>query len=567
MCGIYCCISARGHCELDPEDARILGRRGPDALTTHKTTITTDTHVWHLTFTASVLALRGAQVQVQPIVDQPSGSILCWNGEAWNFDGQPVPDNDTHFISTILFEACKHSSDVEGDVLKVLSKISGPYAFVFYDAKSLKLYFGRDALGRRSLTVDDRCDNDANLTIASVVGKSIGTTAQEIKTAQVYLLDLKQPQLALTALRYETFSPRINKAVPIQPISLSDTPSTQAVSNLVDKLTTSLQLRVQGIPTYTAINDSEDPAKVAILFSGGLDCTLIARLCHELLPKDQPIDLLNVAFENPRVVNARSSSKIASRCASDVDAYEACPDRLTGRSSFAELVKVCSERQWRFVAINIPYEDFLEHRSNIIQLMYPHNTEMDLSITAALYFAARGQGSVATPGDDTFYKPYTTTARVLLSGLGADELFGGYARHAAAFTRAGYEGLNDELEIDFMRIGTRNLGRDDRVISHWGKETRYPFLDEKFVEFALSLPAWGKCGFRTGNPVPKHFEIAPAARAIEDLHPEKMLLRCAMWHLGMKGAAAEKKRAIQFGARTAKMIGGKTKGTDIVSVD
>ena len=85
-----------------------------------------------------------------------------------------------------------------------------------------------------------------------------------------------------------------------------------------------------------------------------------------------------------------------------------------------------------------------------------------------------------------------------------------------------------------------------------------------FIDFALGLPAWEKCGFRLGKAIPKHFDVTVAPERPEDLHPEKMLLRHAMWQLGMKGAAAEKKRAIQFGARTAKMYGGRTKGTDLV---
>jgi asparagine synthetase B (glutamine-hydrolysing) len=44
----------------------------------------------------------------------------------------------------------------------------------------------------------------------------------------------------------------------------------------------------------------------------------------------------------------------------------------------------------------------------------------------------------------------------------------------------GYGGLINELEFDFQRIGKRNLGRDDCVTSHWGKEVRYSYLDEDF---------------------------------------------------------------------------------------
>ena len=232
--------------------------------------------------------------------------------------------------------------------------------------------------------------------------------------------------------------------------------------------------------------------------------------------------------------------------------YAMCPDRITGISSHGELMKVCPGRNWRFVCIDVPYTETVVHRPQIISLIQPHNTEMDLSIACALYFAARAMGTTYNCGGQV-YRSYTTPARVLLSGLGADEIFGGYQRHATAFIRGGYSTLIDELELDFNRIGKRNLGRDDRVISHWGKEVRYPYLDESLVKWALSLPVWEKCGFGTRDGLEDG--------SLPRLEPGKRLLRLLAWSKGLHGIASEKKRAIQFGARTAKMESGKVKGT------
>jgi asparagine synthetase B (glutamine-hydrolysing) len=295
----------------------------------------------------------------------------------------------------------------------------------------------------------------------------------------------------------------------------------------------------------SALDDQD--AKIAVLFSGGLDCTILARMCHDSLPLSETIDLLNVAFENPRVhanLNIGASP------------YELCPDRITGRSSFAELLQVCPGRRWQFVEINVPYTETVAHRQTVMSLMHPHNTEMDLSISYALYFASRGVGLV-TDGDGKPPASYTTPAHVLLSGLGADELFGGYQRHTTAFARRGYAGLIEELELDFSRLGKRNLGRDDRIISNSGKEVRFPYLDEDFIALVLQLPATTKCDF--GSP-----QVDGSDDPAQALEPAKRMLRVLAWQLGMRKVAAEKKRAIQFGARTAKMETGRSKGTQIL---
>lgn len=220
--------------------------------------------------------------------------------------------------------------------------------------------------------------------------------------------------------------------------------------------------------------------------------------------------------------------------------------------------------------VNVPYSEYSSHKGEVVSLIYPHNTEMDLSIASALYFSARGQGVAFTDATTIASAAYTTGARVLLSGLGADELFGGYQRHATAYQRQGYPGLVDELKLDVSRLGKRNLGRDDRVMSHWGKEVRFPYLDEELVRWAIGTPAWEKCDFSNPDGL---------------VEPGKRVLRLLALELGMSRVAAEKKRAvsflghscsfqpfvltqsrqIQFGSRTAKMESGKVKGTTLLS--
>lgn len=165
-----------------------------------------------------------------------------------------------------------------------------------------------------------------------------------------------------------------------------------------------------------------------------------------------------------------------------------------------------------------------------------------------MYFAARGIGTSSSWEPNQTHPPsltsstdaYRSPARVLLSGLGADELLGGYSRHRAAFSSTpgspNWIALIDELQLDLDRISTRNLGRDDRIIAHHAREVRYPFLDSKVVESLARLAVHLKCDPELG-------------RGIGD----KLVLRCLAHSLGLHHASRLEKRAIQFGARSAKL--------------
>ncbi|MCJ1288281.1 hypothetical protein MMC26_007636 [Xylographa opegraphella] len=620
MCGIF--FSCSTIKPIFPSERLLdhLKRRGPDSVkavqreyqsinTTELVAQNSPVQTLHLVFVSTVLSLRGNAIVEQPLVDKDSGSLLCWNGEAWSLGKEPITGNDAQAVfhallnSTETFSTGREMQPGEREsrvqaVFGTIAGLSGPFSFVFYDAPSQQLFYGRDVIGRRSLL--HWRSSPYEFMISSISDWAASESLAEVEAYGIQIISLStalspakrtchKAPLALEGLpsvdfipwsaikhnRIELLSPGSTKVVPLKQ-DMRDVSSkthistinremppvdfrglelqSEAVNSLHSQLRASLVLRMQNI-TLSSTYTSQD--HLAILFSGGLDCTLMARLVHDILPLNVSIDLINVAFENPRVIaaaNALAAQK-EQNAVSIASSYSKCPDRLTGYSSCAELLKICPGRTWRFISVDIPYFETLAHRNQIVSLIHPHDTEMDLSIACALYFAARGIGHVYDPVKKCSTK-YTTPARILISGLGADELFGGYSRHAKAFARKGHGGILDELELDFQRLGKRNLGRDDRVISHWGKEVRYPYLDENVVNWAFERPLHEKCNFGRKSSM--------KGETIDDhpmLEPDKHILRLLAWKLGMSGAAREKKRAIQFGSRTAKMVEGRNSGT------
>ena len=217
MCGIYAALSA-SHPPQQPSPTlrtRLINR-GPDHLGQHD--VAPDAgRKWSLTFTSTVLALRGSELVEQPLINEATQDVLCWNGEAWRIGGQPVSRNDG-------LEVLDGLNDT--NTADYLRSIEGPFAFVFFSRRENRLYFGRDRLGRRSLLV---CQTADSLRLSSLADDP-SQGWQEVEADGFYSIEMQpsfQESIA-TLTRHSWVQDDRMVGCSSEPLSLSAWPATYA---------------------------------------------------------------------------------------------------------------------------------------------------------------------------------------------------------------------------------------------------------------------------------------------------------------------------------------------------
>ncbi len=524
MCGIaFSCIL--DECDVISRLESNIRRRGPDEFEVH--TIPLERDNLKLEFASSLLQLRGL-VRRASLHDHDKQRILLYNGEVYEgLPGLECPEvNDGERLFGAL--GC-------GEVAAVMSRLRGPWAFVYYE--NGVLWWGRDVMGRKSLLMV-RKESGLMLTsvapcedsICAEVAPGLYRASLEdiIRSDPAAFIRVAWEDKALAALADFARTDGDHGVDDVDGLEIATGVSQQ----LLDLLSNAVERRC-ATATYRPVGSDfapEEDARFMVLFSGGVDSTLIAGLLHKTLPAHEPIELCSICFTPDGT----------------------SPDRLGALDAYEELKSQFPDRQWKFIAVESTYEDLKSRRGELMTLLSPHNSVMDFNIGGALWLAAAGVGRLidvcpasdvdgsnedaAAPSIKVLEDRYVSKARVVFLGHGADELFGGYSRHRTRFAKGGWPALEEEIQLDVRRIWERNFGRDDRVVSDHGKEGRLPFMDERVIHFAMTSPLSSLVDFSM-----------PAGEG------DKRILRECLRALGLERASRRIKRAMQFGTRLAKV--------------
>jgi asparagine synthase (glutamine-hydrolysing) len=197
-------------------------------------------------------------------------------------------------------------------------------------------------------------------------------------------------------------------------------------------------LELQQVLLESAEDFLSDVSEVAVAFSGGVDSSVIAvlaKLCHV------GVHLIFVGLEK------RKEAVLAQRAAKALGV-----PLHQSNYSVADMKVTLPRVLW------------------LIEEPNPVNA----SISVPLFWAAHQSAKLGF--------------RILLSGQGADELFGGYRRYLGDYSAYGSVGLQRRLYEDFASSYKSNFQRDNKLCGFHKVELRMPFTDWKTVNLALGLP-------------------------------------------------------------------------------
>ena len=214
--------------------------------------------------------------------------------------------------------------------------------------------------------------------------------------------------------------------------------------------------------------------KVAVAFSGGLDSSVIAKIASE-----EATPILYTA------------------------GLKGCKDFASGESA-ARLLNLPLK------LIQVSERDVLEAAPLLAQVIANDN-RLIISYELPLWFVCKN-----------------CPERTILTGQGADELFGGYAKYGKL---EGKE-LADELRTDAQDLKENGIALDKAIAKKFGKELIVPFLDNEVFSFASTLPLERKISDSTN----------------------KLVLRDVARLLGLGEIAGRRKRAAQYGSGVAKVL-------------
>ncbi len=190
--------------------------------------------------------------------------------------------------------------------------------------------------------------------------------------------------------------------------------------------------------TIEAIKKRIPNRKFGILFSGGVDSTIIAQVCKKL---KKNFVCYTAALSEPGMKEAEDLTYAK---------------KVAKKLGFKLKVKELNLKET---------EKYIKTVTQLIEDNNPVKVSVALTFYTALQEAKKDK------------------VKAIFSGLGSEEIFAGYERHKKSHN------INKECLSGLRKIYERDTYRDDVITMNNSIELRLPFLDKKLVEYSLKIPS------------------------------------------------------------------------------
>lgn len=366
------------------------------------------------------LAIVDVDTGAQPLISNNGQQALAVNGEIYNHQSLA-----NEFASDYAF-ATKSDCEIilplyQRFGVDFIDKLEGMFAFVLFDETTGNYLIARDHIGIIPLYTG--YDEHGNFYVASEMKALVPVCKTVTEFPPGHYLDSSSGQLVKYYQR-----------------DWMDYDAVKDNETNLDELKAAFEKSVK--------SHLMSDVPYAVLLSGGLDSSLVSAVAAQYVAK--------------RVEDGDQSDAWWPRLHSFAVGLEGAPD-LKAAQKVADMIGTVHHE------IHFTIQEGLDAIRDVIYFLETYDTTTIRAATP-MYLMTR--------------KIKAMGIKMVLSGEGADEIFGGYLYfHKAPNAKEFHEETVRKLE----RLHMFDCARANKSTSAWGVEARVPFLDKEFIDVAMRL--------------------------------------------------------------------------------
>lgn len=367
----------------------------------------------------------------QPLFSPDGRQVLAVNGEIYNHRELRARYAGYPFSTGSDCEVILPLYREKG--VEFLEDLSGIFAFALYDSATDDFLIARDPIGVIPLYIG--YDSDGKVYVASELKALEGFCERyEPFPPGHYYLGSEGKLRRWYRRDWENF----DSLTPASPSESSEAPA---------KLRAALEDAVR--------RQLMSDVPYGVLLSGGLDSSIISAIARKFAPR--------------RIENDGNTDAWWPRLHSFAVGLKGAPDLAKAREVAEHIGTVHHE-------INYTIQEGLDAIRDVIYYIETYDVTT-VRASTPMYLLARVIKSMGI--------------KMVLSGEGADEIFGGYLYfHKAPSPRE----FHEETVRKLSKLHLYDCLRANKSLSAWGVEGRVPFLDKEFLDVAMTLdPALKMC--------------------------------------------------------------------------